>query len=65
MGVLSLTVPLSLATQGANFKPDASFTPSAVKLKWKEVQDFSSGSEYPTGMSEKDPMVSHGSNLGF
>jgi hypothetical protein len=43
---------------GANFKPDQTFTPSAVGAKWKEITDFSSGSEYPTGMEQKNPMVS-------
>jgi hypothetical protein len=43
--------------KGANFKPDETFTPSAVAAKWKEVTDFSSGSEYPVGMEGKNPMV--------
>lgn len=42
---------------GANFKPDESFTPSAVAAKWKDITDFSSGSEYPVGMEGKNPMV--------
>lgn len=47
-------------SKGANFKPDESFTPSAVALKWKEIQDFSKDTEYPTGMGLKDPEVSAG-----
>lgn len=43
---------------GAYFKPDETFTPSAVKAKWDKVMDFSEGSEYPVGMEGKDPHVS-------
>lgn len=43
---------------GAYFKPDETFTPSAVKAKWNQIGDFSQGSEYPVGMEGKDPMVS-------
>ncbi len=43
--------------KGANFKPDESFTPSAVKEKWAEVQDFGrEGYEYPKDMAGKDPI---------
>lgn len=41
---------------GTHFKPDDTFTPSAVKAKWSEITDFSSGAEYPTGMESRDPM---------
>ncbi|KAI5452980.1 hypothetical protein NCC49_006513 [Naganishia albida] len=43
--------------KGAYFKPDETFTPSAVKAKWNQIGDFSQGSEYPVGMEGKDPMA--------
>ncbi|KAJ9098266.1 hypothetical protein QFC21_004595 [Naganishia friedmannii] len=43
--------------KGAYFKPDETFTPSAVKAKWDQVMDFSQGSEYPVGMEGKDPFA--------
>lgn len=47
---------------GAYFKPDETFTPSAVKAKWNQIGDFSQGSEYPVGMEGKDPMVGPSQN---
>jgi hypothetical protein len=46
-----------ICVTGAYFKPDETFTPSAVKAKWNQIGDFSQGSEYPVGMEGKDPMV--------
>lgn len=53
-------VELIRVCEGAYFKPDETFTPSAVKAKWDQVGDFSKGSEYPVGMEGKDPHVSPG-----
>jgi multifunctional beta-oxidation protein len=47
-----------MSGSGAYFKPDETFTPSAVKAKWDQVMDFSEGAEYPVGMEGKDPHVS-------
>lgn len=41
-------------SRGANFKPDESFTPSAVAARWNDITDFSQGSSYPDNMSEDD-----------
>jgi multifunctional beta-oxidation protein len=43
-------------TKGALFKPDASFTPSAVKARWEEIVDFTNPS-YPDGVGDQDMMV--------
>jgi len=40
-------------SDGAIFKTDASFTPSAVKAKWSEVVDFSKP-YYPTAVTDVD-----------
>ncbi|KAF8529806.1 peroxisomal hydratase-dehydrogenase-epimerase [Gautieria morchelliformis] len=41
-------------SKGAVFKPDASFTPSAVKERWEEVTNFDNP-DHPQTMLEKDP----------
>ncbi|KAI0028864.1 peroxisomal hydratase-dehydrogenase-epimerase [Vararia minispora EC-137] len=38
-------------SRGAIFRTDASFTPSAVKARWKEITDFTSP-EYPQNMTD-------------
>ncbi|TIC14261.1 succinate dehydrogenase [Wallemia mellicola] len=38
--------------KGQIFKPDESFTPSAVKAQWHNVTDFGQGSEYPQKVSD-------------
>lgn len=40
-------------SNGAIFKTDTSFTPSAVKTKWHEITDFSKPS-YPTAVTDVD-----------
>ncbi|KAJ2520940.1 hypothetical protein H4217_001715 [Coemansia sp. RSA 1939] len=43
------------ATQGAVFKPDASFTPGAVKARFGEIDEFNSDSVYyPASMKDND-----------
>ncbi|OLY82674.1 Peroxisomal hydratase-dehydrogenase-epimerase [Smittium mucronatum] len=34
-------------SKGAVFKPDSSFTPAAVKSRYSEITDFTSGNKYP------------------
>ncbi|KAF8738093.1 hypothetical protein AX14_011858 [Amanita brunnescens Koide BX004] len=42
-------------SDGAIFKTDPSFTPSAVKAKWSEITDFSKPS-YPTAVTDLDAL---------
>lgn len=43
-------------SDGAIFKTDASFTPSAVKQRWSEVIDFGKPS-YPNAVTDVDSVV--------
>lgn len=40
-------------TKGVLFKPDASFTPSAVAARWDEITDFTNP-DHPKGMGDSD-----------
>lgn len=42
--------------RGHIFKPDASFTPSAIKEKWSEIIDFSNPT-YPKALSDTNVQV--------
>ncbi|GAA6033104.1 hypothetical protein JCM8097_002946 [Rhodosporidiobolus ruineniae] len=41
-------------SKGVIFKTDESFTPSAVKEKWDEINDFEKGATYPESMGDAD-----------
>ncbi|KAI9477831.1 MAG: hypothetical protein EXX96DRAFT_650255 [Benjaminiella poitrasii] len=41
-------------SQGAVFKADETFTPSAVQAKWAEITDFEKDNQYPTSVMDTD-----------
>ncbi|KAI7897720.1 uncharacterized protein BX663DRAFT_527318 [Cokeromyces recurvatus] len=41
-------------SQGAVFKADESFTPTAIRAKWAEITDFTKTNEYPTSITDTD-----------
>ncbi|PVF95859.1 putative multifunctional beta-oxidation protein [Serendipita vermifera] len=43
-------------SKGAIFRTDQSFTPSAIKLKWDQITDFT-GATHPNGMGDQDPLA--------
>ncbi|KAH8100086.1 multifunctional beta-oxidation protein [Cristinia sonorae] len=43
-------------SKGAILKPDASFTPSAVKAKWEQINDFTNA-DHPGGLEDFDPQT--------
>ncbi|KAJ1663021.1 hypothetical protein IW140_005428 [Coemansia sp. RSA 1813] len=55
IGAGTITAHRWEATQGVVFKPDASFTPGAVKARFDEIDSFDSASVYyPASMKEND-----------
>jgi multifunctional beta-oxidation protein len=43
-------------SRGVIFKPDETFTPSAIKARWNEIADFSNPT-YPKSLGSTNPKV--------
>ncbi|KAJ2381269.1 hypothetical protein GGI23_007622, partial [Coemansia sp. RSA 2559] len=56
IGAGTITAHRWEATQGVVFKPDASFTPGAIKARFAEIDNFGSSSSvyYPASMKDND-----------
>ncbi|KAF9886520.1 hypothetical protein FE257_011427 [Aspergillus nanangensis] len=48
---------------GAIFRPDDSFTPSAVLQKWDQIHDFAQGAEHPTAVANSMAHLRHAMTL--